>query len=168
MLGMERGKMVFSFFDRQYSMGEGGVRTKSSIYAPTAPFGRAAAVEWFDVHFLPRGKKRTKKARGGFAPRPPCVRVAYDATLKGSVWQKLLHLVDGCLQDGFGEGAMPCLGKHVADIAKKGTCGLKALWKMVRGYLSPWGTTTWLACRSTTPRLPLGAGAPKDAQKLLR
>ena len=45
-------------------------QTTSPLYAPTAPFGRAAAVEHKAVHFLPLGKKRTKKARGGFAPQP--------------------------------------------------------------------------------------------------
>ena len=46
-------------------------QTASPLYAHTAPFGRAVLLGVWGVHFLPRGKKRTKKTRQGLRPWIP-------------------------------------------------------------------------------------------------
>ena len=72
------------------------------------------AVLIFGVHFLPRGKKRTKKTRGGYAPQPRAavggatVRLADKARLKGLGKCTVPHLVDGCRPRwSWASGAMP-------------------------------------------------------------
>jgi hypothetical protein len=81
------------------------------------------------VHFLPRGKKRTKKTRGGYAPHPRAavggatVRLADKARLKGLGKCKCSVLFGTASKTGWAGVLCPTSGEHAADISKNGEFG---------------------------------------------
>ena len=100
---------------------------------------RAVLLSDLRVHFLPCGKKRTKKTRGGYAPQPRAavggatVRLANEARLKGLGKCKVPHLVDGCRPRwSWASEAMPKTSKLTPHISKKGEYGAKPFAKRQR------------------------------------
>jgi hypothetical protein len=114
--------------------GGGGAvcRTDSSLYAHTAPFGRAVLLSDLRVHSLPLGKERTKKTRQGTLPLAtpfPSARFC-SATLR-----RACGLLDSKTVPSWAHKRTPkmglagdlclTLGELAPRISKKGECGSK-------------------------------------------
>ena len=115
-------------------------QTDSPLYAHTAPFGRAVLLGVWGVHFLPRGKKRTKKTRGGYAPQPRAavggatVRLANEARLKGLGKCRRSVLFGTASKTALAGGSMPDFGRTRPSHNEKGGVRLQTLLPNGKGF----------------------------------
>ena len=143
-------KILNSFFSLRAGNGESRgwckCQTDSSLYAHTAPFGRAVLLGVLGVHSLPLGKERTKKTCKGLCPLTPrrggrrnCSRLRWEtsfpkAALKG-VGKCRLSVLFG-IASKTGWAGVLCLtsGEHAPRISKKGEYGSKPFCQTAGGY----------------------------------